>query len=57
MIDLKLPSSIRITNLRFDEDLYEVEEPIKYTSDKGIVTDKICAIDNIIRWRFAPQPD
>ncbi|CDW86789.1 UNKNOWN [Stylonychia lemnae] len=68
LIELKLPSCLRIQPKEFDAKSYQVEDPIEYINDvilltllsliqKGIPTDKVCAIEDIIRWRYVDPND
>jgi hypothetical protein len=37
LVDLKLPSSLRIQPLAFDPNTYEIEEPIIYKNDVSTI--------------------
>lgn len=64
-VNLKLPSSLRIQTKCFNPEKYEIEDPIRYIDEvcyfqcicvmqqKGKEQTKVCAIDSIIRWRYA----
>ncbi len=51
LFELKLPSSIRIQSVAFNPDEYQIEDPIVFKNDVGVLTEKDCAVDNIIRYR------
>jgi hypothetical protein len=35
----------------FDPSTYEIEDPISFKNDAGILKERECAVDNIIRYR------
>ena len=51
LFELKLPSQIRIQPVAFDPSTYEIEDPISFKNDAGILKERECAVDNIIRYR------
>lgn len=51
LFELKLPSSIRIQPVEFDAKEYQIEDPIVFTNDAGVLTERDCAVDNIIRFK------
>ena len=53
LFELKLPSSLRIQPVRFDAKDYEVEDPIVFKNDAGVLNERDCAVDNIVRYRFS----
>eukprot|EP00347_Sterkiella_histriomuscorum_P000899 403374095 len=57
LVELKLPSCLRIQSVAYDPSSYQVEDPIVYTNDKGIVQEKVCAVEDIIRWRYVEDED
>ena len=57
LYELKLPSQIRIQPVAYDESTYEIEDPLAFKNDTGILKERECAVDNIIRYRFIDGTD
>ena len=55
LIELKLPSSLRIQPVAYDGSTYKIEDPILFKNDKGLMQERACAIENIIRWRYGQE--
>jgi hypothetical protein len=36
----------------FDAATYQIEDPISFKNDSGVLNERECAVDNIIRYRF-----
>jgi len=53
LFELKLPSSMRIQPVKFDPISYEIEDPIVFKNDAGVLNERDCAVDNIVRYRLA----
>lgn len=51
LFELKLPSSIRIQSVPFDPKTYQIEDPVVFKNDAGVLTERDCAVDNIVRYR------
>ena len=47
-----MPSSIRIQPVAFDPRTYSIEDPITFKNDAGLLKERDCAVDCIIRYRY-----
>ena len=56
LFELKLPSSIRIQPVAYDSKEFQIEDPIVFKNDAGVLTERDCAVDNIIRYRITDKP-
>ena len=52
LFELKLPSSLRIQPVKFEPITYEIEDPIVFKNDAGVLNERDCAVDNIVRYRL-----
>ena len=55
LLELKLPSQIRIQPDAFNAATYEIEDPLAFKNDTGVLKERECEVDNIIRYRFVDQ--
>ena len=38
--------------MAFDAATYQIEDPTQFKNDSGVLNERECAVDNIIRYRF-----
>ena len=42
--------------MAFNSKEFQIEDPIVFKNDAGVLTEKDCAVDNIVRYRVSDKP-